>query len=726
MAGVTSRAIPEYDELKLRVQPGPGDTYRVHALASDGSAATSTFRRPLSELELDNFALRVGSTRTGTRGHRSSQLEEAKRVGTLLSDALLADKVGELFAAVRRDADGAGRGVRLTLHLDDAPELMEVPWEFLYRDRGFVAQSIYTPVVRSLDLGTGVLPRPVTGPLRILGVVSSPRGFSELDAPREKANLEAALAEPLSQGLVEITWLETATAAELDRVVSAPDAFHVLHYIGHGAYDARTADGVLVLEDASGNAAEMTGDDLGMLLRDERTLRLALLNSCQGARTSHVDPFSGVATSLLHCGIPAVVGMQFDITDGAAIAFSSRFYLALVQGYPVDAALALARRAVFAAGLEAEFGTPVLYLRGSDTRLFGPVQASAGAAPRAALPGALPVPLHAGTAPAPPAEPAVAEPEPAPAEPAVAQAEPTPAGPPAVDVSETSRPEAFMPEPPAPEAAHGVPAQGEPAQGEALPAEAGAAPEPADVAGETSVNRTLLAGRLNELESGIYAAQREAVLAAVTDAEDLVGLCRAGFANDVTRPVIILLTSERLVWVRETMFSAVVSGSVPWTDVVSLTPRVPEGLVIQLRSGESLSLHSFSGQGVTLGSERVGFAARELMQWIRRRTGEAPVAAETRWTADVLEMTDQVRALRVTLDQETHRVEYRVGRMTDKVLLDGQTVYSLWSPRPQGYELALSDGAEARVALLRMKLAVTGMRITGMRFSVEGLVLHEE
>lgn len=707
---MTSRAIPEYDELKLRVQPGPGDTYRVHALASDGSAATCTFRRPLSELELDNFALRVGAARTGTRGHRSSQLEEAKRVGTLLSEALLADKVGELFAAVRRDADGAGRGVRLTLHLDDAPELMEVPWEFLYRDRGFVAQSIYTPVVRSLDLGTGILPRPVTGPLRILGVVSSPRGFAELDGPREQANLEAALAGPLSQGLVEITWLETATAAELDRVVSAPDAFHVLHYIGHGAYDARTADGVLVLEDPSGNAAEMTGDDLGMLLRDERTLRLALLNSCQGARTSHVDPFSGVATSLLHCGIPAVVGMQFDITDGAAIAFSSRFYLALVQGYPVDAALALARRAVFAAGLEAEFGTPVLYLRGSDTRLFEPVQAAAGAAPRAARPGASPAPLLAVPEAAVPVAPGVAEPE------------ATPAAPDAVVVPEPPTPARRAPVPPAPE-----PPTPEVTPDAGVPAGAGAVPEQADGGPtRTPVNRTLLASRLNELESGIYAAQREAVLAAVTDAEELVGLCRAGFATDVTRPVIIVLTSERLVWVRETMFSAVVSGSVPWSDVVGVMPRAPEGFVLQVRSGESLSLQSFSGQGVTLGTERVGFAARELVQWIRRRTGDAPEPEETRWAAEVLEMTDQVRALRVTLEQETHRIEYRVGRMTDKVLLDGQTVYSLWSPRPQGYELALSDGAQSRVGLLRIKLAVTGMRITGLRLSVEGVVLHEE
>ena len=127
---------------------------------------------------------------------------------------------------------------------------------------------------------------------------------------------------------------------------------------------------MLLLEGEDGGAHEVTGEELGSLLYDERSLRLAVLNSCEGARTSHVDPFSGVASSLLECGIPAVVGMQFEITDDAAIRFSERLYTALAQGFPVDAALAQARKGIFAAGHEVEFGTPVLYLRGADARLF--------------------------------------------------------------------------------------------------------------------------------------------------------------------------------------------------------------------------------------------------------------------------------------------------------------------------------------------------------------------
>ena len=109
---------------------------------------------------------------------------------------------------------------------------------------------------------------------------------------------------------------------------------------------------------------------IGSMLQDEDSLRLVVLNSCEGARTSHVDPFSGLATSLVEFDIPAVVGMQFEISDEAAVAFAGALYRALAQGLPIDAAMGPARRAIIAAGRRAEFGTPVLFLRGSNARLF--------------------------------------------------------------------------------------------------------------------------------------------------------------------------------------------------------------------------------------------------------------------------------------------------------------------------------------------------------------------
>ncbi len=364
--------IPEYDELKLRVEVDSDGTYDVVAFAPDGGTVTGRFERPLSDEALENFILKMPRARS-VRSYQSSQMEKARDLGRELFEHLMADEVGDLYHGARRVADSKGRGLRISLSMTGAPDLLEIPWEFLYDpgDAYFLSQSIFTPVVRSLDLKSPPAPPKVTLPLQVLALVSAPGGYVELDTGRERANLERALAPLIESGAVRLEWLETATLAELDRRVASRDELHVIHYIGHGAYDEEgTKNGVLMLEDANGMPHKVTGEELGGLMRDERSLRLVVLNSCEGARTSHVDPFSGVASALLRCGLPAVVGMQAEITDDAAVVFSDRLYTALAEGFPIDAALAQARRAIFAAGHDVEFGTPVLFMRVADGRIF--------------------------------------------------------------------------------------------------------------------------------------------------------------------------------------------------------------------------------------------------------------------------------------------------------------------------------------------------------------------
>jgi hypothetical protein len=135
---------------------------------------------------------------------------------------------------------------------------------------------------------------------------------------------------------------------------------------------------VLVIEDEHKQPYTISGKHLGTLLHDEQTLRLVLLNSCEGTRNSRSDPFSGTAQSLVQQGIPAVIAMQFEITDAAAVKLAHEFYAALSDGYPVDAALAEARKALYTQGNELEWGTPVLHMRTSDGRIFNISPAAAG------------------------------------------------------------------------------------------------------------------------------------------------------------------------------------------------------------------------------------------------------------------------------------------------------------------------------------------------------------
>ena len=365
-----------YDDLQLRIDRDADGTYRVLAMAPDGRTARGSFTPPMSDTELDDFVQRVGLARRRT-GSADTRMEAIRSLGSTLFDALIKDDVGTVFYSARSAASERDRGLRITLRLSGSPELMRLPWEFLYKRPRFIAQSTSTPVVRALDIDSALRPQKVRLPLRILAMVSSPAGYPELDADVERRNLERALAGPRQAGLVEVTWLDRATLGELGRRIAEPDEIHVLHYIGHGAYNEATESGVLVLETPQGRAHDVSGEEVGAKLQDETSLRLVVLNACEGARSSHVDPFSGVAASLVNFDIPAVIGMQFEITDDAAIAFSESLYTGLARGLPIDAALAPARRAIIGAMLPTEFGTPVLFLRDGDAHLFDIAEARA-------------------------------------------------------------------------------------------------------------------------------------------------------------------------------------------------------------------------------------------------------------------------------------------------------------------------------------------------------------
>ncbi|MEJ2211980.1 MAG: CHAT domain-containing protein, partial [Anaerolineae bacterium] len=347
------------------------ERYRARVLNSPAGQASAEFALPFSELELENFLLRVGRPRRGARRLESPEMAAARAFGGRLFGAVFAGDVRSCLRSSLDQARREGAGLRIRLRFGDPSGLADLPWEYLYDsalDR-FLVLSVDSPLVRYLDMPARIEPLAVKPPIRILVMISCPRDHPPLAVDQEWAKLKTALADLERRGLVTLERLETATLAALQQRLRREE-YHVFHFVGHGGFDEGAQDGVLILEDEQGLGRPVSGRYLGTLLHDEHTLRLAVLNACEGARASRTDPFAGVAQSLVQQGVPAVIAMQFEITDEAAITLAHEFYAALTDGYPVEAALTEGRRAVFAQDNDVEWGTPVLYLRAPDGYMF--------------------------------------------------------------------------------------------------------------------------------------------------------------------------------------------------------------------------------------------------------------------------------------------------------------------------------------------------------------------
>ena len=360
-------------DLSIEATGSEPTRYRVRSFSQAAGTANGEFTLPFSQQDLEILFLRLGRPRRGVRAIGSPEMEAAQGFGNTLFRHVF---TGQVQSCLQRSLDSArqqNQGVRIRLRLSDAPALADLPWEFLYdpTQSHFLAYSTVTPLVRYLDLPNTVAPLAVQPPLKVLVMIANPRdhSYSTLNVEEEWRKVQGALAVLETRGLVQVTRLEAATLSALQRQLRR-EQYHIFHFVGHGGFDSQTQSGVLLLEDEQGRSRLVSGHYLGALLRDHFSLRLALLNACEGARTSRADPFAGVAQHLVQQGIPAVIAMQFEITDQAAIALAHEFYSALADNYGVDAALAEARKALYAAGNDIEWGTPVLYMRAQSGQLF--------------------------------------------------------------------------------------------------------------------------------------------------------------------------------------------------------------------------------------------------------------------------------------------------------------------------------------------------------------------
>lgn len=232
------------------------------------------------------------------------------------------------------------------------PEVLRQPWELLAdEDAHLFAAGI--GFRRRLHKAHAAPTRTFDLPVRILMVIARPEDdqVAFID-PRASSQALLAALEPLGEAAATVEFLTEGTLAALDRRLADPHAppVHVVHFDGHGIYDARRGLGYLVFEAATPGAPQgarpadlVDADQLGTLLA-RSGVPLMVLDACQSAHADTDNPFSSVAPRLIRAGVGSVVAMQYSVLVPTSKRFFAAFYAALVQGATIGQAMDAGRR----------------------------------------------------------------------------------------------------------------------------------------------------------------------------------------------------------------------------------------------------------------------------------------------------------------------------------------------------------------------------------------------
>ncbi len=285
--------------------------------------------------------------------------------GRQLFDALFAD-------SALRDAwvyvCGQAPQRRIRLRVDvAAAELHGLPWELLHAESGMLSANAATPFSRYLPIALPWGGEVEDRPIRVLVVISNPQDLESqydlapLDVDLEREVWDAVL-EDLDPDEVAIDFLESPVT--LERIEEAlREGYHVLHYLGHGAFSRRRRQAALYLEDAAGQTQVVSDDVLiGMLSRQQVRPRLVFLAACQSAVRDTADAFRGLGPKLVSVGVPAVVAMQDFVALETARKLTAIFYQRLAEHSAVDVAMNEARGTLLTAG-RPDAAVPVLFMR---------------------------------------------------------------------------------------------------------------------------------------------------------------------------------------------------------------------------------------------------------------------------------------------------------------------------------------------------------------------------
>lgn len=384
-SGTRCRIVAEFDskEREVEVDMLPDDlrknlaSLQAAILQSPGARTAEPSPRPKKDppVSADNAgpnvraALAAGSDEIMVR-------EVGSRLFNFIFQRSVLDLYNECYANYRK----LDQPLSIRLQVKH-PGLSYVPWETLYdKTNGFyVTASQRTPFMRAVEDDDDDSARGGSRPIRVLAMAARAKLLNGIlldviDVDAEQVAIKKAFGELDDGKRIKLSWTTSAQARDLNRrFIKGDDGkrWDIFHFIGHGGHDPGKKMGFIVVQDEGGSkGAALYADDLkAFVCTPGGTPALVVLNSCSGAQSEPGMLFSSVAEELIRGGVPAVIAMQFEISDNMGIAFSNAFYTYLVDNLPIQSALAHTRRELKARNY-GEWISPVLYMRGLNGEIF--------------------------------------------------------------------------------------------------------------------------------------------------------------------------------------------------------------------------------------------------------------------------------------------------------------------------------------------------------------------
>lgn len=301
------------------------------------------------------------------------QKNRPEEYGRLLAQAVMKGAIGEKLADLGQ--------VQLRLALDSRLNaLHDVRWEclsWLFRGNWLpLAATPTTPFSRLLFPETknyGRLPQ-TEWPLRIVVAISNPANLTirsnlpSLNEELEWNELQRAFS-PL-QGLVEVERVEAPVS--LDQICKTLEKKpHIFHFLGHGAFNQRTQQAALFLEDGPQRQVKIVNEEewqrrLAML---PQLPHLVVLAACESAGRVNAGALVGMAPATVMAGVSAILAMQDKVGIEAARKFVYHFYRRLATHGQLDLAANEARSYLLDSS-SWSWTIPTLFMERGAERIF--------------------------------------------------------------------------------------------------------------------------------------------------------------------------------------------------------------------------------------------------------------------------------------------------------------------------------------------------------------------